>query len=145
MESVNAEGQLRLVYISGVLRTFNLKEGEFIIGRGRSCPVRLSQKTVSKEHAAVRVGHGRVEIRDLGSENGTWINGVRVREAVLSDGDIVKVGPVDILVTMRVDKTVGTDAPPLGVSVRRGPSLWARIKGLFVADRGAAAPTEHGE
>lgn len=75
-----------------------LPEGQLAIGRDRSNDVVLSDPNVSRFHAEVaRLGDGRVAIRDLGSRNGTRVNGELVRTAVLDPGSEVGIGPYRLL------------------------------------------------
>lgn len=65
---------------------------EVTIGREPTCTIQIPDPFVSSRHASiVRAGSGFL-VRDLNSKNGTLVNGVRVREAKLSSGDVVDVG-----------------------------------------------------
>jgi anti-anti-sigma factor len=68
----------------------------FLIGRDQNCQLRLGFPMVSKLHAAIQRRDGRVFLRDLGSTNGTVLNGraIRGREAELHHGDRIQFGPV---------------------------------------------------
>lgn len=69
--------------------------GEFVIGRGSECHIRPKSDWVSRQHCLLRVTRGGAIIRDLGSTNGTLVNGVRVvGERKLIDGDHVQLGPL---------------------------------------------------
>ena len=63
-----------------------------VLGRNPACAVRLDGRTVSWQHAEVRCSPDEVEIRDLGSTNGLFVNGVHVKEATLDVGDLIRVG-----------------------------------------------------
>jgi EAL domain-containing protein (putative c-di-GMP-specific phosphodiesterase class I) len=63
----------------------------FCIGRNASAHYCINSRHVSKEHAQLVCDAGLILIRDLGSTNGTFVNGQRVQEAVLNHGDIVHV------------------------------------------------------
>ena len=64
-----------------------------ILGRLRSSDLRLSDPEVSKEHCAIEPRDGSFFVRDLGSLNGTFLNGIRLEgEVRLRDGDAVFVG-----------------------------------------------------
>ena len=66
------------------------------IGRGVSADVHLDHPTVSRRHAlVVRRDHALVLLDDR-SMNGTWLNGERIAEAVLSDGDQIQLGAVEL-------------------------------------------------
>jgi pSer/pThr/pTyr-binding forkhead associated (FHA) protein len=64
------------------------------IGRGFGSTIQLDDKTVSRRHAIVMQRGGRVRILDDRSSNGTFVNGRRVLEADLRDGDVVVLGRV---------------------------------------------------
>lgn len=67
----------------------------FIIGRDADNQIVLNEKLVSRHHAQLTVlDNGLVMIKDLGSSNGTFINGNRVTEGYLNTGDVVKCGTV---------------------------------------------------
>jgi pSer/pThr/pTyr-binding forkhead associated (FHA) protein len=59
----------------------------------------LDHDTVSRRHAQLRRTGGGWEILDLGSLNGTWVNGWRVDRATLHDGDVVQLGDLRVDIT----------------------------------------------
>jgi anti-anti-sigma factor len=69
---------------------------QFVIGRDRSCNLRLGSPMVSKLHAALLRREGRVFLRDLGSTNGTILNGRPIRngEVEVQTGDRIQIGPI---------------------------------------------------
>lgn len=73
-----------------------IDQKEFLIGRGDACHLRPKTDTVSRQHCAILVQDGKVVLRDLGSKNGTFVNGERLAgERVLKDGDEVKAGKLE--------------------------------------------------
>jgi predicted component of type VI protein secretion system len=69
--------------------------GEFMVGRGSECHIRPNSDWVSRQHCLLRITRAMAYVRDLGSTNGTLVNGVRViGEQKLLDGDQVQVGPL---------------------------------------------------
>src|SRR5581483_3563379 len=70
----------------------------FTIGRAAECDVVIADPTVSKRHCELRRRGGDVVLVDLGSTNGTRVNGTVVRERVLEDGDKIGVGSAVVLV-----------------------------------------------
>lgn len=75
------------------------------IGRKPVNDLRLSDPTVSGEHAMLTVGNGTLELADLGSTNGTLVNGTRVVDSVeVCDGDVVYFGEVCFSVEKKVDE-----------------------------------------
>jgi hypothetical protein len=67
-----------------------------VLGRSRECDVRLADANVSRRHAEVRHEDDEFWIVDLGSTNGTELNGNRVQRARLADGDRITLGSTDI-------------------------------------------------
>lgn len=67
-------------------------DGEVHMGRQQGNDIVLSSGSVSKRHCSVRVKKNEVILRDEGSANGTFVNGVLVKERVLRPGDRVSVG-----------------------------------------------------
>jgi hypothetical protein len=71
-----------------------LREGENLIGRTPDCAVRIDSPQVSRHHARIRVHAGRATVEDLGSKNGTFVDGARLDgPRALKDGENVCVGP----------------------------------------------------
>jgi pSer/pThr/pTyr-binding forkhead associated (FHA) protein len=66
------------------------------LGRGLSADVRLDDQTVSRKHAVIVRRGDEAVILDDRSMNGTWLNGERVTEAVLRDGDEIMLGRVGL-------------------------------------------------
>jgi DNA-binding NtrC family response regulator len=81
-----------------------------LVGKGPSCEVLLDDPAVSRRHAAVELAGAFLRLTDLGSTNGTWVNGVAVVEARLFGGERVRVGNVVLSVERRAPAP-GTDAP----------------------------------
>jgi hypothetical protein len=63
-----------------------------VLGRLPECAVVLNDPNVSRRHAEIRRRGSDVVVVDLGSTNGTRVNGVRVKEQLLADGDEIEVG-----------------------------------------------------
>ena len=75
--------------------TFELNAATITIGRDPSNSVFLNDMTVSRHHANLdlsNVSNGFASIRDLGSLNGTWVDGAIVNEANLKDGSTIQIG-----------------------------------------------------
>ncbi len=69
-----------------------LNQPEMIIGRGDAAAIRLSDRQVSREHARIRRTNGEYRIEDLGSKNGTFVNGKPVAgPQTLQDGDEIQI------------------------------------------------------
>jgi len=66
--------------------------GRLLLGRSSGCQLVFADDTVSRRHAELRMTDGRWILRDLGSSNGTWVNGRQVMEAEVAPGDDVQLG-----------------------------------------------------
>ena len=76
-------------------KSFLFPPGDFLFGRGSECHIQPNSDWVSRQHCLLRVGSEEVSIRDLGSRNGTLVNGHRlIGEVRLRDGDQLQVGPL---------------------------------------------------
>jgi Inner membrane component of T3SS, cytoplasmic domain/Domain of unknown function (DUF1707) len=67
-------------------------ERAYVVGRSPGCDLVLADRAVSRRHAALRVEAGRWLISDLGSRNGTRVNGWLVSEAHIDEGDELTLG-----------------------------------------------------
>jgi len=77
-------------------REIPLTAERVVLGRSRECDVRLSDANVSRRHAEVRHEDDEFWIVDLGSTNGTELNGNRIERARLADGDRITLGSTDV-------------------------------------------------
>jgi DNA-binding winged helix-turn-helix (wHTH) protein len=77
-----------------------LATGENVLGRDRGAIARIDESSISRRHARIVIDGKRVRIEDLGSKNGTFVEGKKIEKPyVLSDGDRIQVGTV--VVTFR--------------------------------------------
>jgi len=84
--------------------------GEYFIGRGTECHVRPDSDWVSRQHCLLRVTSQSAFLRDLGSRNGTLVNGVLLsQEQQLYQGDRVQLGP--LVFEARYDTVLVTTPP----------------------------------
>ncbi|MFH1748407.1 MAG: FHA domain-containing protein [Planctomycetota bacterium] len=79
-------------------RDFELDEDTTIIGRRSDAGLRVPAGDVSRQHCQISIADDKVTVKDLGSANGTFINGKRVAESKLAPGDRLSVGPVVFVV-----------------------------------------------
>jgi pSer/pThr/pTyr-binding forkhead associated (FHA) protein len=106
-----------------VLREIPITQSEFLIGRGGDCELRLAVPDVSRHHCLIRLGNDEAVIEDLGSANGTMLNGQRVRSATtLRSGDLIQVGQCRFVVDLGdlAWADLGA-ADPAAATVRRIP------------------------
>lgn len=73
-----------------------LKRSKFLIGRSSECTLRAGSDAISRRHCVVLTRDSGVSVRDLGSRNGTLVNGEKIDgETPLKVGDLLKVGPLE--------------------------------------------------
>jgi FHA domain-containing protein/uncharacterized protein DUF1707 len=63
------------------------QQRKFVIGRGADCDVLVHDRAISRHHARIRRTVEGWDVLDLGSTNGTWLNGRRIRSAIAQPGD----------------------------------------------------------
>jgi pSer/pThr/pTyr-binding forkhead associated (FHA) protein len=78
--------------------SFDLTKDMTLFGRDEDCDVRLDHKSVSKLHCVIVKTDGLLLLRDLGSTNGTRVNGQRVRRAALLPNDTLAVANLKFVV-----------------------------------------------
>lgn len=90
--------QLKHIINGAVVSEINLGEGEFSIGRDHGNSLQLDDGAVSSSHAVIKLVVNAylpetldVSISDLGSTNGTYVNGASVKQQPLKHGDVIRV------------------------------------------------------
>jgi hypothetical protein len=110
-------------------------EHEVVVGRANA-DITIGDPELSRRHAVLRPGEHALEIEDLGSLNGTWVNGRRIETTTLAPGDLVKIGdsvlqvedvpsqaqPTRISAAPRVAETVVAPAAPAPAPVPAPPA-----------------------
>ena len=97
-----------------------------LIGQSATCDFRLRDRSVSRRHAAFDASSWPVRVNDLGSTNGTFVNGVAIVEARIVGGEILKLGDTTLIAERR------PAGPRARLSERRG---LGRLLGTSVAMR----------
>jgi transcriptional regulator with GAF, ATPase, and Fis domain len=102
----------RLIVIAGYSpgTAFDVPEGEVSIGREAANSIYISDPSVSRQHCLIRRVTEELTITDLESFNGTFVNGVPVKERTLEHGDQIKLGNVVLLLLLHEAQTdAGTE------------------------------------
>ena len=80
--------------------TFRLPPGSVrTIGRSTGAEFILDAPLVSRLHCQLSAMHDAIQVKDLDSTNGTFVNGERITSATLHQGDVLKVGRVDLRIS----------------------------------------------
>lgn len=95
-----------VVFLSGPLmgKILLLEEKTIVIGRGADVDVPINDLGISRHHLHIGYSKGKTTIKDLGSTNGTYLNGQRIEEAILKDGDKIQVSSSTIMKYAYQDK-----------------------------------------
>jgi pSer/pThr/pTyr-binding forkhead associated (FHA) protein len=121
--------KLRVLKGAQAGREVAIPVSRFLIGRGEECHLRPRSDAISRQHCAILVTGNQVVVRDLGSKNGSYVNGQRVNgEQVVQAGDQFQVGPLQF--EMVIEQSVGGAKRPAAQDVKE------------VASRTASLPTE---
>jgi pSer/pThr/pTyr-binding forkhead associated (FHA) protein len=83
-------------------RTHALEGGKVVLGRSKDSDLQVEDANVSRRHAELRREGPAWWLVDLGSTNGTELNGKRVQRAKLNDGDTITLGATDVVFDKRV-------------------------------------------
>lgn len=76
-----------------------LPEGELIVGSSPECGLQLDFPTISRRHARLQMLAGVLRVEDLGSSNGTWLDGARLRQAqTVQAGQALRLGEVEVTI-----------------------------------------------
>lgn len=95
--------KLRVAQGAQAGREIIIPVAEFLIGRGEECHLRPRSDAISRRHCVIAVSDKQVELRDLGSKNGSYVNGQRVEgTCVLQPGDQLSIGPLNFEVVIEV-------------------------------------------
>lgn len=89
----------------GSQQTIPIPSQPTLIGRTSETPITLPCNSVSKRHAEIRIEAGRPVLKDLGSTNGTFVNGRPASETPLADGDVVQFASM----VFRVERTIASE------------------------------------
>jgi hypothetical protein len=113
---------LRLLIHDGSPRQIPLAEGTTTLGRSRSCTIQLEDPVLSRQHCAITVDEGRVVVADLGSSNGTFVNGNIVEVLRVQEGNSIELGSVCLLLI-----GVATDFSTLNLDQLKNPDRIAEL------------------
>jgi hypothetical protein len=110
---------------SGVEKAYPMRQLAVTIGRSDQCDIAVKDSSMSGRHAEIRKSNGEITVRDLGSANGIYLNGERIDEAELFDGDVLRLGQTSV----RVDVVGGRKRRAAAVS---GKAILALVSGVVI-------------
>jgi len=96
------QAELRVATGKQMGSVISLPVGKFLVGREEDCHLRPNSDLVSRHHCVFTSDEYSVRLRDLGSTNGTFVNGERIRgQVILKEGDRVVIGKLEFDVVVR--------------------------------------------
>lgn len=120
----NSEDKPVLVGQAGPLNGHRwMVQSELVVGRDITCDIMIPSRQVSRKHARFRYSEEGVYLEDLGSKNGTHVNGSPVNEPLLlRDGDMIQIAFAQQFVYLSSDATLPLDlsVPSVEISAHRG-------------------------
>lgn len=91
-------------------QSFPLTKAPFIIGRAEECDCPIPNTRISRRHAEILLESGVYRVHDLGSTNGTFLNGQRIDSALLQDGDLLLIADSELSFHLPAPTTAGSMA-----------------------------------
>jgi predicted component of type VI protein secretion system len=105
--------QLKVLSGAHTGKLVRLGAERFVIGRGEDCNLRSSSDAVSRRHCEIMMKDAEVTVRDLGSRNGTSVNGQPIKaDQILRSGDRLEIGPLRFEVLISEVPSAPASQPP---------------------------------
>jgi pSer/pThr/pTyr-binding forkhead associated (FHA) protein len=109
--------KLRVLKGASAGKEIKIPSPKCAVGRGDECHLRPKSDAVSRRHCEISNREGQLYVKDLGSKNGTFVNGKRIEEEqVLKNGDHLQFGPLSFEVV--IDHTLGGEKKPKVKSIK---------------------------
>ncbi len=91
---------------SKIVDKFVLKPDITAVGRAKDNDIVINNPSVSRYHLFIQRKDGKVKLKDLGSGNGIYVNGVKVEEAIITEDDLVLIGKFILKLEVEEDSTI---------------------------------------
>jgi DNA-binding NtrC family response regulator len=95
-----------------------------LVGQSPACDIRLSDRHVSRRHAALDLTGRKLRLTDLNSTNGTFVDGIAMLDGYLRGGEVVRIGST----AFRIDAVTPTNAVQLSTATRFGRTVGASVE-----------------
>lgn len=124
MPDLELHPQLIVLYPQKMFRQFPLEKGTQVLGRGQDANIRLDDELVSRRHCEISFDGKNVTVTDLGSTNGTFVDGCQIQTTILKEENRLQVGCMVLKVEFEVHQGLfdlqvyeaSTKDPETGVS-----------------------------
>src|SRR5271170_3034403 len=112
------DARLRVLSGPHAGETIAIRRGKLLIGREEDCHLRPDSEFVSRHHCVLLLDEYTLRVRDLGSKNGTFVNGRRIgiSETILLHDDMISIGEMICQVDL-------AQSEPLSLNETAGPSF----------------------
>ncbi|MBI5300205.1 MAG: GGDEF domain-containing protein [Deltaproteobacteria bacterium] len=108
LEKIESSGEKHayILFLSGPLvgKLHQLNDGETILGRAQDSTIAVEDNRISRHHISITLQHGETSLKDLGSTNGTFVNGKRIQSTILKDGDKIQLSSTTVFKFAYQDK-----------------------------------------
>lgn len=136
MNVVNEGGEkkpyLTLAKGAQVGQIFELNKPELLVGRADACDLKIEDNSISRNHFKLYVQDGQLRLEDLGSTNGTYVNGEETQQIELHDGDRIQISPATILEVAYLDEAELTAEQQRYEKGVKDPGTGVYNKGFFL-------------
>ena len=125
----------------GSQKSFSLPDSTTVIGRRHDCDLCIPLKSVSRRHCQLNQNKENINLRDLGSRGGTFLNGKRITETTLKAGDYIRIGPLifglqidgqpEKIIPPKPAKPKPAKPKPAPKAIPKGKALEEELSGSF--------------